>query len=850
GAAGRGVQMLLKDARGAVETHSRRGDRTLGVAAAAARRRAARIRIGSARRAGRREDVGGARRLPAVAHLGDVTKTGGRATLRPGRRDPVRRTRPGLAVADLGDVARTARSAALDTVRRERDGGTRGVVTRAGLGDVALAGCGTADDRRRHERVRGTVVDHAVAALGDVALAGRRSADADALHVGGTLIAHAVAALGDVAVAGRRSADAGALQVGRAGVVHAVAGLGGVAEAGRGAADAGPLRVGRAPAAHAGAELGGVARAHGAAALVRRRLERVRRAVAVGAGAGLGDVARSDRGTAHGRLRRRNVEAAGGGVAHVVGARVAVVRAHGVIDLGGPGRAGAVVTEVGVGTGVAVVARRAVGRGVAAAEAAHAAVVDRAGVVVVAGRVLGHDVAAAESGDAAVLGGARVAVVARRPVRDRRATGAEPVLARVGRGARITVVARRALGGLAGAHALRADVVRGARIAVVARGALRLRLSDTGRVLTRVQRRADVVVVARRAVHEERVAGAAALVADVVGGSGVAVVAGLAVEQDRGARAVRAGVVGRAGVAVVAGGAVREVCARRARAEDTGVAGGAGVAVVARGPVGHGRVDATVESGGRVVRIAAIRKTRIEPVALVVRLAGESARCPRAADERGREDDERGDVAEGAHLSAAERLVRSVLERAGRRDLVRGEDRLGALAARAALRVEGERRLQRRMDRRQAQVPEPADGDERDPSGVLPRRLEQDPGDPARGREPPRRSPVRPDGVVPVHLPPALPGDVPEPAGHERVDEAPAETVGHDESDAVRDRVEVGTRGDVERPAERQARHPGAVAGHQHVGVGDDGRRRVRARVARVAHAVLVGVELIGVRRL
>src|SRR5437016_6463294 len=282
-----------------------------------------------------------------------------------------------------------------------------------------------------------------------------------------------------------------------------------------------------------------------------------------------------------------DVDAAGRGVAGVVGAEVAVVAV-------GRGRAHAPAAAAGGvgGAGVDVAA----GRGVVGMHAARrlVAAVIRAGIPVVAARGGAPDAVPAAAG---VVGGARVAVIAGRRVVGVDAAGGE-VAAVVG--AAVAVVAVR--GRPAYAAAAAAGVVRGARVPVVAGGHGVGVPAAGGRAAVVVGADVAVVPAGRRSAH------AVPAAAGVVGGAGVAVAAGQGVVGVHAAGRRVAAVVG-ADVAVVAVGG---------RAADA-PAGAAGVVQRARVPVAAGRLVVGVGAARR--RAAGV----VGAVVAVVAAGGEPA---------------------------------------------------------------------------------------------------------------------------------------------------------------------------------------------------------------------------------
>src|SRR5439155_1196384 len=170
--------------------------------------------------------------------------------------------------AALGEVARTGGGPALHAARLDGVGGAAGGRPRAALGDVPVPRDGPALHTTRLEGVLRAGRARARARFRDVAVA-RGGAALDGRghqRVRRAVVADPIAALGHVALPGRWPADARALHVGRARHVRARAELRQVAVAGRGAAD----DVRPVPVRRMDARPGGVAHVAGARILVVR----------------------------------------------------------------------------------------------------------------------------------------------------------------------------------------------------------------------------------------------------------------------------------------------------------------------------------------------------------------------------------------------------------------------------------------------------------------------------------------------------------------------------------------------------------------------------------------------------
>jgi len=421
----------------------------------------------------------------------------------------------------------------------------------------------------------------------------------------------------------------------------------------------GTVRIGVAAARDArvlaaAGRIASVGRARVTIVAVRRRATHTRPAAAgVVGGAGVAVIARG---------RVVGAYAAAGGVAAVVGADVAVVAVRGRAAHACPaaarvaGGAGVVVVArsivVGVhaaGGGVAAVvgaevAIVAVGRRAAHARPTAARVAGRTGVAVITrGGVVG--VHAAGGGVAAVVG-TDIAIVAVR----RRAAHARPAAARVVSGTGVAVIARGRIvrvhaagGGVAAvvgtdvaivagrrraAHArpAAASVVGGAGITVVARDVVVDVHATSLRIANVVGTDIAVVTVGRRAPDTRPIG------AGVAGGAGVAVAARGRIVGVRAASG-RVTVVVGADVAIVA---VRRQAAH-ARPPTAGVVGGAGVAVVARGGI--------VDVHTATLRITGIVGARVAVVTVATRAtlrqSGVQHRCCRGGDAGARQKDRR-----------------------------------------------------------------------------------------------------------------------------------------------------------------------------------------------------------------
>src|SRR5207249_434992 len=223
-------------------------------------------------------------------------------------------------------------------------------------------GRGAALGRRGLEGIGRAVIGDPVAALRHVAGARRRATDRRALRIcraGGT---RPRAGLRDVARSGRRTTHGarvpGGVLARRTGAVALVERAGVAVVGARGPGRR--VRIGRAIGPGAGAGLLRIALPRGRTAHHGRGLEAVGGTGRGGAGAGLRDVTEARRGPADGpgvagRVRARG--GAGGAVAHVGGADVAVIRAGRPRRLDGVGRAGGARPHAGLGE-VALVDRR------------------------------------------------------------------------------------------------------------------------------------------------------------------------------------------------------------------------------------------------------------------------------------------------------------------------------------------------------------------------------------------------------------------------------------------------------------------------------------------------------------